>query len=162
MFSIYTVPRQPGLTGESAAMTGKSAVALCSALSHVWAASACAAIKIFYRIRDKKYAAHDVTVKAACNLVWLWQATKRVAELAEGMLRLRGFVHVSTAYVNAHQPKGSHIEEDIYPLRLSSGQTLLHDSLAAELAGLPHAKAERKVRNPLWASAQESFLFPAA
>jgi hypothetical protein len=126
------------------------------------AQSAHAAIKLFYRIRDKKYATHDVTVKAACNLVWLWQATKRVAELAEGMLRLRGFVHVSTAYVNAHQPKGSHIEEDIYPLRLNSGQTLLHDSLAAELAGLPHAKAERKVRNTLWASAQESFLFPIA
>ncbi|KAK9907611.1 hypothetical protein WJX75_006988 [Coccomyxa subellipsoidea] len=75
-----------------------------------------------------------------------YSATKRVAELAEGMLRLRGFVHVSTAYVNAHQPKGSHIEEDIYPLRLNSGQTLLHDSLAAELAGLPHAKAERKAQ----------------
>ena len=69
-----------------------------------------------------------------------------MAELAEAMPRLRGFVHVSTAYVNAHQPKGSHIEEDIYPLRLGS-QTLLHDSLAAELAGLPHAKAERKVRD---------------
>jgi hypothetical protein len=90
------------------------------------------------------------------SALWVWQATKKIAELAEGMPLLRGFVHVSTAYVNAHQPKGSHIEEDIYPLRHSSGQTLLHDSLAAELAGLPHAKAERKVRHSYRSSKQLS------
>ncbi|EIE27188.1 hypothetical protein COCSUDRAFT_55211 [Coccomyxa subellipsoidea C-169] len=73
-------------------------------------------------------------------------ATKRVAELAEGMPRLRGFVHVSTAYVNAHHGRGSHIEEDIYPLYLSNGQAIRHNSLAAELAALPHAKAERKAQ----------------
>ncbi len=76
---------------------------------------------------------------------WVLQATKRGAEVAEGMPRLRGFVHVSTAYVNAHQPRGNHIEEDIYPLYLRDGQAIRHDSLAAELAALPHAKAERKV-----------------
>ncbi len=79
------------------------------------------------------------------NHGWCMQATKWVAELAEGMPRLRGFVHVSTAYVNAHHGRGSHIEEDIYPLYLSNGQAIRHDSLAAELAALPHAKAERKV-----------------
>jgi len=61
------------------------------------------------------------------------------------MQRLRGFVHVSTAYVNAHHPRGSHVEEAIYPLRARNGKDLSHTSLAAELAALPHARAERRV-----------------
>ncbi|CAL8462842.1 g2376 [Coccomyxa elongata] len=76
-------------------------------------------------------------------------ATKKAAELAEGMPHLRGFLHVSTAYVNAHRPKGSHIEEAIYRLTFSDGQVLAHASLAAELAALPHGKAERKAQGVL-------------
>ena len=72
------------------------------------------------------------------------QATKEVAELAAGMHRLQAFVYVSTCYVNAHRPKGSHIEEAIYPLIMrSSGQALQHADLAARLAQMPPARAER-------------------
>lgn len=87
----------------------------------------------------------------------LRQATKRIAELAAGMRRLRGFVHISTAYVNAHHPRGSHIEEALYPLRAREGRELSHASLAAELAALPHVRAERRV-GPSTMIAQ-SFLF---
>ena len=74
------------------------------------------------------------------------QATREVAELAASMRRLQAFVYVSTCYVNAHRPKGSHIEEAIYPLTLrSSGQALQHADLAAKLAQMTPARAERAV-----------------
>lgn len=74
------------------------------------------------------------------------QATREVADLAAGMHRLQAFVYVSTCYVNAHRPKGSHIEEAIYPLTLrSSGQALQHADLAAKLARMTPARAERAV-----------------
>ncbi len=77
------------------------------------------------------------------------QATKEVAALAAGMHRLQAFVYVSTCYVNAHQPKGSHIEEAIYPLLMrSSGQALQHAELAARLAQMAPARAERVVSLP--------------
>ena len=69
---------------------------------------------------------------------------------------LRAFVHVSTAYVNAHLPKGSHVEEALYPLHMRScgddePGRVVHGAIAAELAALPAAKAERRVR-PIHAS----------
>lgn len=74
------------------------------------------------------------------------QATKEVAALAQSCKKLRGFVHVSTAYVNANQPQGSHVEEAIYVLHAQDGSVLHHASLVAELAGLSRARAERKVK----------------
>lgn len=76
----------------------------------------------------------------------LLQATKKVSELALQIKNMRGFVHVSTAYVNSNLPRGSHIEERIYPLRLKDGKRIEHAKLAVKLAALPPAKAEHKVR----------------
>ena len=73
------------------------------------------------------------------------QATRKTAELAQQMRRIRGFVYVSTAYVNSNLPRGSHIEERIYPLYYSNGNRILHGHLAAQLAALPASKAERLV-----------------
>ena len=61
------------------------------------------------------------------------------------MHRMRGFIHVSTAYVNSNLPRGSHIEERIYPLHDAQGARIQHAALAARLAALPHAKAEHVV-----------------
>ena len=43
------------------------------------------------------------------------QATKKVAQLALKLKQLKAFVHVSTGYVNSNLPRGSHIEEQVYP-----------------------------------------------
>ena len=67
-----------------------------------------------------------------------------MAELAAGMRRLRGFLHVSTAYVNSNFPRGSHVEERMYPLGLADGRTVDHAAIAAELLALPPASAERQ------------------
>lgn len=72
------------------------------------------------------------------------QATRCVAELAAGMRRLRGFVHVSTAYVNSNCARGSHVEERMYPLRLADGRSADHAAIAIELAALPPRQAERQ------------------
>ncbi len=69
-----------------------------------------------------------------------------MAELAAGMRGLRGFLHVSTAYVNSNFPRGSHVEERMYPLSLADGRTADHAAIAAELLALPPASAERQAR----------------
>ena len=69
-----------------------------------------------------------------------------MAELAAGMRRLRGFLHVSTAYVNSNFPRGSHVEERMYPLSLADGRTADHAAIAAELLALSPAGAERQAR----------------
>ena len=62
------------------------------------------------------------------------------------MQRLQAFTYISTCYVNAHRPPGSHIEEALYPLvRKSTGGKLHHAELAAELAQMAPAKAEKAV-----------------
>ena len=39
-------------------------------------------------------------------------------ELAASAQRLRGLVHVSSAFVNMNMPHGSIIDEAVYPLRM--------------------------------------------
>ena len=77
------------------------------------------------------------------------QATKKVALLAQRMKQLKGFVHASTAYVNANLPKGSHVEEKIYPIYRKNGQILDPDGMARTLAALSPAAAEAKVQREL-------------
>ena len=62
------------------------------------------------------------------------------------MTRLRGFVHVSTAYTNCDHPKRAVVHERVYPLLAASGKPLDIDAIAAELASLPPAAAEARVR----------------
>ena len=80
--------------------------------------------------------------------------------------RLRGMVHVSTAYVNAHLQKGTHVEERIYPLVRETTDkktgtkvrtVLSHSEVAAELLALPR-DAATKAANKLVAE----FGFPNA
>ena len=73
------------------------------------------------------------------------QATRKTVELARGMQRLRGFVHVSTAYVNANLVRGSHVEERMYALYDAQGARIEHAALARRLAALPPPKAEHAV-----------------
>ncbi|CAL8466501.1 g6037 [Coccomyxa elongata] len=49
-----------------------------------------------------------------------YEATRNVADLAAAMGKLRAFVHLSTAYVNCDRPRGSHVEEALYPFDLSA------------------------------------------
>jgi len=61
--------------------------------------------------------------------------TRRLLQLASRMERLRCFLHVSTAYVNVNLPRGSSIEERIYPLKL--GQQLIdHAEIVEDLLSL--------------------------
>jgi fatty acyl-CoA reductase len=77
------------------------------------------------------------------------QATVKTVELARGMQHMRGFVHVSTAYVDSNLPRGSHIEERIYPLHDAAGARIEHAALAERLGALPAAKAEQTVTPPV-------------
>ena len=79
--------------------------------------------------------------------MWRLQATKKVATLALKIKDLKAFVHVSTAYVNCNLPRGSHIEEQIYPLRHKDGKKVEHKKLAIKLAAMAPAKAEAEVRS---------------
>ena len=74
------------------------------------------------------------------------QATKKTAELAKQIHSLKGFVHVSTSYVNSNLGRGSHIEEALHPLHYRNGRRVEHAKLALQLAAMPPAKAERTVR----------------
>ncbi len=78
----------------------------------------------------------------------LAQATKLVTELARAMTRLRGFVHVSTAYTNCDMPKRAVVHERVFPLLAASGKPVDIDALAAELMALPPADAQAQARAP--------------
>jgi hypothetical protein len=92
---------------------------------------------------------HDLTLYP----FWVIQATKNMAELARTMRGLRAFCHVSTSYVNCDQPRGSHIEERVYPL-LINGVPADPDAVLGRLAALSPAEADREVRFPAGTSGQ--------
>ena len=73
------------------------------------------------------------------------QATKKVAQLALKRKQLKAFVHVSTGYVNSNLPRGSHIEEQVYPLYFANGDKLEHAKMAMQLAAMEPKKAEAEV-----------------
>lgn len=47
-----------------------------------------------------------------------YEGTRTVLQLAASAQCLRGLVHVSSAFVNMNMPRGSIIDEAVYPLRL--------------------------------------------
>ncbi|KAI8477069.1 MAG: male sterility protein-domain-containing protein [Monoraphidium minutum] len=67
------------------------------------------------------------------------------AQLAAAMPRLRSFVYVSTCYVNINRPRGSLVEEKLYPL-VAGGQELDAQGLAEELLALPPDEAEARAQ----------------
>eukprot|EP00884_Botryococcus_braunii_P019626 jgi/Botrbrau1/6347/Bobra.0098s0006.1 len=73
-----------------------------------------------------------------------YQATRKLMKLAHTMPNMKGFIHVSTAYVNCNLPQGSHIEEKIYPLILKDGTKLDHAKVADELLALSPKQATKR------------------
>ncbi|KAK9820154.1 hypothetical protein WJX72_006750 [[Myrmecia] bisecta] len=74
--------------------------------------------------------------------------TKGLLHLAQGCRSMQAFCFVSTAYVNANQPRGSLIEEKIYPLS-DNGAPVQQAELVAKLMGLPIDAAETETRRLL-------------
>ena len=73
------------------------------------------------------------------------QATKHLAEMARDMPNLKAFVHVSTAYVNGNQPKGSQVPEVMVPLLDHANSPVHHASLVSNLQTLPQSAAASQV-----------------
>jgi fatty acyl-CoA reductase len=70
--------------------------------------------------------------------------TRRLLNLATQMQQLRCFLHVSTAYVNVNQPRGSSVEERIYPLKLGS-EVVSHAAVVEDLLSLEPDDANVRV-----------------
>ncbi len=65
--------------------------------------------------------------------------------MAARMPNLKAFVHVSTAYVNGNQSKGSVIPEAMLPLTDQLKAHVFHSALVANLQALPKPKAAQQV-----------------
>ncbi len=65
--------------------------------------------------------------------------------MAARMPNLKAFVHVSTAYVNGNQSKGSVIPEATLPLTDQLNAHVSHSALVAHLQALPKPKAAQQV-----------------
>ena len=76
------------------------------------------------------------------------QATKHLADMALHMPKLKAFVHVSTAYVNGNQPKGSQVPEAMFPLMNEASMPVHHASLVTHLQSLPENAATGQVHLP--------------
>ena len=74
--------------------------------------------------------------------VLLAQATSHLGDVAKKVRRLRGFTHISTAYVSSPQDRNSHVEERIYPLGSMDGQLLEHRAIARSFDPLAPEAAE--------------------
>ena len=68
--------------------------------------------------------------------------------MALHMTKLKAFVHVSTAYVNGNQPKGSQVPEAMFPVMDEAGKPVHHASLVNHLQSLPKSAAAGQVHLP--------------
>ena len=84
--------------------------------------------------------------------------TRDLLRLASAMPALKCFTYMSTAYVNSNLPRGSRIQEKIYPLGEESLDAL---KVAQTLLELPVPAAESKVgvSNADWCSAMATMPF---
>lgn len=71
--------------------------------------------------------------------------TQRLLTLAAQMKNLNCFLHVSTAYVNVNFPKGSTVDEAIYPLMIGR-QEADHQAIVDDLMSLDPDSANTRVR----------------
>lgn len=71
--------------------------------------------------------------------------TRRLLALAGAMGALRCFLHVSSAYVNVNLPKGSSVDEAIYPLHIGT-QAAHHGAVVDDLMSLAPSAANVRVR----------------
>ena len=65
--------------------------------------------------------------------------------MASKMPHLKAFVHVSTAYVNGNQPKGSTVPERLLPLLDEQGRVVDHSAMLASLQSMPKPEAATQV-----------------
>jgi nucleoside-diphosphate-sugar epimerase len=75
--------------------------------------------------------------------------TRRLLALATQMQQLRAMVHVSTAYVNVNFPRGSTVDERIFPLYFGQ-QEVHHADIVDDLMSLKPAAANVRVRGLLF------------
>ncbi|KAL0047381.1 hypothetical protein WJX82_002034 [Trebouxia sp. C0006] len=75
-----------------------------------------------------------------------YMATRYLADVAARMPNLKAFVHVSTAYVNGNQSKGSVIPEATLPLTDQLNAHVSHSALVAHLQALPKPKAAQQAQ----------------
>jgi nucleoside-diphosphate-sugar epimerase len=75
--------------------------------------------------------------------------TRRLLALATQMQQLRAMVHVSTAYVNVNFPRGSTVDERIFPLYFGE-QEVHHADIVDDLMSLKPAAANVRVSAALW------------
>ena len=90
-------------------------------------------------------ASHHKWPEHHCVSLHLLQATKHLADMAGNMPCLKAFVHVSTAYVNGNQPKGSIVPEQLIPLQDEQGQAVDHSALVTSLQLMPREEASMQV-----------------
>ena len=75
------------------------------------------------------------------------QATEKLADMASEMPHLKAFVHVSTAYVNGDQPKGSTVSERLLPLNDAPGRAVDHAALVTSMQNMSREEGEIQVWN---------------
>lgn len=75
--------------------------------------------KVFTEVQFVVHSAASIELEADVQhtLRSNYLGTRRLLTMATHMTALRCFLHVSTAYVNVNQPRGTYVEERIYPLR---------------------------------------------
>ena len=86
----------------------------------------------------------DLPIQATLRNNYL--PTSTLLHLAEAMPRLRCFTYVSTAYVNANQPKGSCLQEKIYPLVDVDGSPAHAEAIVSRLMAMSPRAADEQVR----------------
>lgn len=65
--------------------------------------------------------------------------------MASNMPRLKAFVHVSTAYVNGNQAKGSTVPEQLIPLQNDQVQAVDYNALVTSLQLMSREEASTQV-----------------
>ena len=67
-------------------------------------------------------------------------------QLAESMANLRCLTYVSTAFVNANQPRGTCLQEQLYPLMDVNGSPADAEAIVHRLLALSPREAEKQVQ----------------
>ena len=103
----------------------------------------CACRETNYIIHSAASILFDMPIQAILRNNFL--PTSALLQLAESMAHLRCFTYVSTAFVNANQPKGTCLQEEIYPLMDVDGSPADAEVIAHRLLALSPKKADEQV-----------------
>ncbi|KAI8471567.1 MAG: male sterility protein-domain-containing protein [Monoraphidium minutum] len=91
------------------------------------------------------HSAADIRLEAPIQdtLTANYRGTLSVVRLAARMQRLKSFVYISTCYANMNRPRGSLVEERLYPVMVD-GREFDTSHLAEELLAMPAAEANER------------------